>query len=334
VAVAERPDLERMLGMSASAHLSLKPAMLKSSPSAHLLSDLSPYIYGTTRLGDAAIAFDERVRVARAAMEHGVWFHTSHQYGDALSVLRAAFDQDRARVPRLIFKIGWQSMAMVRATVEQLTDAVGIEHMDIGQLCLDGELAQDFAAGGPSVQALHELREEGRVGRYLLQVFPWTSQVAFDALRAGHARGLIDGYIFYFNPLQRFASNALWDLLLETGSPIVAMRTVSGGNVLELRDVPGAAWKDYLRVRAGEVAPLFEASKVASWPEFCLRFAHGFETVRASVGATSRVDRLAELVRLGQGPLPPLDAGIVSSLVKLQRRWSDEVDVHGTPGSM
>jgi hypothetical protein len=308
--------------------------MPKSSPPNHLLSDLSPYIYGTTRLGDAAIPFGERVRIARAAMEHGVWFHTSHQYGDALSVLRAAFEQDRARIPRLIFKIGWNSVSEVRATVEKLTREVDIEHMDVGQLCLDGELAKDFAAGGPSVQALHELREEGRVGRYLLQVFPWTSHVALEALRAGHTRGLIDGYIFYFNPLQRFATNALWDQLLETRSPIVAMRTVSGGNVLDLRDVPGAAWKDYLRVRAGEVAPLFEASKVASWPEFCLRFAHGFETVCASVGATSKVDRLAELVRIGQGPLEPLDAEVVASLVKLQRRWSDELDVHGTPGSM
>jgi hypothetical protein len=308
--------------------------MPTSSSPPNALRDLSPYIYGTTRLGDSAIGFSDRVRVARAAMEHDIWFHTSHQYGDALNVLRAAFDQDRARIPRLIFKIGWNSVTEVRATVEKLTRAVGIEHMDIGQLCLDGELAKDFAGGGPSVQALHELREEGRVGRYLLQVFPWTSQVALDALRAGHARGLIDGYIFYFNPLQRFATNPLWDLLLETRSPIVAMRTVAGGNVLDLRDVPGAAWKDYLRVRAGEVAPVFEASKLASWTEFCLRFALGFETVFASVGATAKLDRLAELVRISQGPLEPLEAGLVAELVKLQRRWSDELDVHGTPGSM
>ncbi len=300
----------------------------------HPLYGLSPFIYGTTRMGDAAIAFDERVRIARGAMEHSVWFHTSHQYGDALSVLRAAFDEDRARVPRLIFKIGWTSVADVRDNVDKLTRAVGVEHIDIGQLCLDGELARDFAAGGPSVRGLQELRREGRVGRYLLQVFPWTSQVALDALRGGHARGLIDGYIFYLNPLQRFATNPLWDLLAETRSPIVAMRTVAGGDVFALRDVPGAAWKDYLRERAAEVAPLFERSGVTSWPEFCLRFARGIDSVCASVGATSRSDRLAELVRLASSPLPPLDPAIRAELEKLQRRWSDTVDVHGTPGSM
>jgi hypothetical protein len=304
------------------------------SSASHPLHGLSPFIYGTTRLGDAGISLGERVGIARAAMEHGVWFHTSHQYGDALSVLRAAFDEDRAHVPRLIFKIGWTSVADVRANVDKLTRAVGIEHMDIGQLCLDGDLARDFAAGGPGVRGLQELRSEGRVGRYLLQVFPWTSQVALDALRGGHAAGLIDGYIFYLNPLQRFATNPLWDALKETRSPIVAMRTVAGGDVHALRDVPGAAWKDYLRERAAEVAPLFERSGVASWPEFCLRFAHGISGVCASVGATSRSDRLAELVRLGSGPLPALDPAIHAELEKLQRRWSDELDVHGTPGSM
>lgn len=300
----------------------------------HALHDLTPFIYGTTRLGDAALSFAERVRMARTAMDQGVWFHTSHQYGDALAVLRTAFDQDRARVPRLIFKIGWNSVAEVRATVEKLTAEVGVERMDVGQLCLDGELARDFAAGGRSIQALGELRSAGKVGRFLLQVFPWTSQIALEALRAGHARGLIDGYIFYLNPLQRFASNPLWDLLLETESPIIAMRTVAGGNVFDLRDVPGAAWKDYLRLRAGEVAPLFERSGVESWPNFCVRFAHSFGNVVASVGSTSRPERLAELVQAAQGDIQPLPAEIVSALCALQRRWSDELDVHGTPGSM
>src|SRR4051812_8742918 len=101
--------------------------MPTSSSPPNALRDLSPYIYGTTRLGDSAIGFSDRVRVARAAMEHDIWFHTSHQYGDALNVLRAAFDQDRARIPRLIFKIGWNSVTEVRATVEKLTRAVGIE---------------------------------------------------------------------------------------------------------------------------------------------------------------------------------------------------------------
>jgi hypothetical protein len=300
----------------------------------HPLYGLSPFIYGTTRLGDAGIDFGERVRIARAAMDQGVWFHTSHQYGDALQVLRVAFAEDRAHIPQLIFKIGWNSVAEVLRTVDELTREVGVERMDIGQLCLNGELAADFAAGGPSVQALTDLRASGKVGRYVLQVFPWTSGVALEALRRGHARGLVDGYIFYLNPLQRFATNELYDQLLDAGAPLIGMRTVAGGDVFALRDVPGAAWKDYLRQRAGEVAPIFERSGVASWPEFCLRFAHSFDAVCGSVGSTAQPSRLAELVRIARGPLQPLPREIVLTLAKLQRRWSDELDVHGAPGSM
>jgi hypothetical protein len=300
----------------------------------HPLYGLSPFIYGTTRLGDAGIHFGERVRVARAAMDQGIWFHTSHQYGDALAVLRAAFAEDRAHIPQLIFKIGWNSVAEVLRTVDELTKEVGVERMDVGQLCLNGELAADFAAGGPSVEALSELRASGKVGRYVLQVFPWTSDVALAALRSSHVRSLVDGYIFYLNPLQRFATNPLWDLLLSSGSPIIAMRTVSGGDVFALRDVPGAAWKDYLRQRAGEVAPIFERSGVASWSEFCLRFAHSFDALCGSVGSTAQPSRLGELVRIARGPLSPLPPEIVLELTQLQRRWSDELDVHGTPGSM
>ena len=58
--------------------------------------------------------------------------------------------------------------------------------------------------------------------------------------------------------------------------PIIAMRTVSGGPVHSLRDVPGFAWKDYLQKRAVEVAPIFEKSGIKSWTEFCVRFAHSF----------------------------------------------------------
>jgi len=71
-----------------------------------MLTDISSYVYGTTRLGDDKIPFADRVKVARAAMETGIWFHTSHTYGDALKVLRAAFDEDRNKIPKLIVKIG------------------------------------------------------------------------------------------------------------------------------------------------------------------------------------------------------------------------------------
>jgi hypothetical protein len=298
------------------------------------LSDLSPYVYGTTRLGDSTLPLPERVAMARTVMESGVWMHTSHQYGNALEVLRQAFDQARSAVPRLIFKIGWESAEEVAKTARELTDAVGVSHIDVGQLCLNGDLASDFAAGGRCLDDFRRLRDTGLVQRFVLQVFPWTSDVAFKALSAGHTDGLIDGAIVYLNPLQRFASNDLWDLMLDKKLPIIAMRTIAGGNVIDLRDVPGAAWKEYLQVRAAQVAPIFERSGVESWPLFCVRFAHSHSTVVATVGSTAHPERFGELQRAARQPIPPLATDIVDEIHALQRQWAEQVDAFGQPGSM
>ena len=300
---------------------------------ANLLTDLSPFVYGTTRLGDDKIPFEERVRVARAAMDAGVWFHTSHTYNTALTVLRAAFDQDRARTPKLIVKIGWSSIPELRDVIYQNLEPLDVESIELGQLCLGGELAEEFANGGPCYAEFERIKAEGLVKRFVVEVFPWTSANPLKALRGGYPQGIVDGYIFYLNPLQRFASNELWDELVERNEPIVAMRTVSGGNVHRLRDVPGAAWKDYLQKRAVQVAPIFERSGIPSWTEFCVRFAHSFPQVRATVGSTSRPENLAEFLRAA-ADIQPLPADIVTEISHLQRQWSDETDIHAEPWTM
>jgi len=301
--------------------------------SENALSTLSPYIYGTTRLGDEKIPFDDRVKLARAAMDAGVWFHTSHTYGDALKVLRAAFDQDRAKTPKLIVKLGWDTIAELRNMVLLHLDTLGLESLDVGQLCLGGQLAEEFASGGACYAKFARLCDAGLVRSFVMEVFPWTSETPLKALRAGYPEGIVDGYIFYLNPLQRFASNALWDLLVERHVPIVAMRTVSGGPVHRLRDVPGAAWKSYLQERAVAVAPIFERSGIAGWTEFCVRFAHSFPQVRATVGSTVRLENLQEFLTAAAN-IQPLPQDIVDEITALHRRWSDELDIHAEPWTM
>ncbi|HSL29361.1 MAG TPA: aldo/keto reductase [Anaerolineales bacterium] len=291
-----------------------------------LLTDLSPYIYGTTRLGDDKIPFEERVQVARAAMQGTSWFHTSHHYGNALEVLRAAFDQDRTRVPRLIVKLGWNSMDEIRQVIQRHLDALQVEGLELGQLCLSGSLAEEYAGGGKCYEGFERLKQEGLVRRFVLEVFPWTSDVALRGLRGGYPEGIVDGYILYLNPLQRFASNELWDVLTERQEPLIAMRTVAGGNIHKLRDVPGYAWKPYLQERAAEVAPIFERSGIENWTEFCVRFAHSFPQIRATVGATSRQENLEEFLSAAQS-IEPLPADIVEEMVRLHYRWSDELDM-------
>jgi aryl-alcohol dehydrogenase-like predicted oxidoreductase len=309
--------------------MSPTPASDKST----LLADLSPYVYGTGRLGDEKIPFDDRVRVARAAMDAGVWFHTSHTYGSTLSVLRAAFDQERAKVPQLIVKIGWSSIDELRDIIRQNLEPLAIDGLALGQLCLRGELAESYVNGGDCYAEFARLKQAGLVRRFVLEVFPWTSPLALKALRGGYPQGIVEGYILYFNPLQRFASNELWDELQARDEPIIAMRTVAGGPVHRLRDVPGAAWTEYIQRRAVEVAPVFERSGIQNWTEFCVRFAHSFSQVRATVGSTSRPENLREYLAAARA-IQPLPADILSEIVNLQYGWSDEVDMKAEPWTM
>ncbi|MFJ6001712.1 aldo/keto reductase [Arthrobacter sp. NPDC092385] len=297
------------------------------------LADLPPYIYGTTRLGHDDVPREQQASMARTAIDAGLWLHTSRQYDHALEVLGAAFAEDPGRVPPVIVKLGGGTAEDVRATIAENSEPLGISSIDIGQLSGVGAFADDMATGGPILADLQRIKEDGLVGRFVLEVFPWTSDAPIQALRAGHLDGLIDGYIFYLNPLQRFASNELWDELLAQDKAIISMRTVAGAPVHDLRDVPGAAWKPYLQERAVEVAPIFERSGVASWAEFCMRFAHSTPQVVSTVGSASREENLRELLACSQA-LEPLPQDIVSELFALQRRWSDETDIHAEDWSM
>ena len=293
------------------------------------LPELTRYTYGTTRLGDASLPFEDRVGIARAAIDAGLSLHTSDSYGDALQVLRAAFDRDPSRIPPMIFKIGWGSVEQVREVIHKQLAPLGLDHMAVGQLCLGDPLAQEFRTGGPGCEGLRRIKEEGLVGHFVLETWPWNSDVTVDALNGGHAEGLIDGYIFYLNPLQRFASDALWDLLRARGETIVAMRTVCGGSLSRLRE----HGPDYLRSRAAQMEPIFARSGCGTWTEFCARFVFGFPEVTATVGATSRPENLREL-RDAVASATPLPPDMQAEIEALQRRWADAHDRHAAPWSM
>lgn len=298
-----------------------------------LLADLPPFVYGTTRLGHPDVPLDRQLAMARTAVDAGLWLHTSRQYDHALEVLGEVFAEQPDRVPPLIVKLGGGTTDDIRATITDHTGPLGIERIEIGQLNPVGALAETLVNGGPALTGLRAILDDGLVGRYVLEIFPWTSDAPLAALRAGHLDGLVDGVITYLNPLQRFAANDLWDELLARDISIISMRTVAGAPIQVLRDVPGAAWRPYLQQRAAEVAPLVERSGIASWTEFCLRFVRSTPQVVATVGSASRPEHLTELLEQSSR-VELLDPELVAGLFALQRRWSDEVDVQAEPWSM
>ena len=284
----------------------------------------SGYVFGTTRLGDDTIPLDVRVALAREAIDAGLWVHTSDQYGSALSVLNAAFDLNRERLPNTIFKLGWESVGQIREQVVRQLDAVGLAKMSVGQLCLGGALAEAFSTNDAAWRELFQLRNEGLVDRFVLETLP--------AIRGGWASELIDALIFYMNPLQRFLTNELWDVAMANQFPLVAMRTVCGGSVTRFLE-PDSNSPDYLKKRAAEIAPLFAASGCATWTEFSVRYLRSYPNVLATVGSTSRSANLHEFIETVKrtDALPQEIQGTIESL---QRRWSDEHDRHAAPWSM
>lgn len=286
---------------------------------------LTRYVYGTTRLGDESISFEDRVALARDAIGRGLALHTSDQYGDALRVLRAALDEDRTTIPPFIFKVGWNSAEQIRGQVRSQLDALGLDRLAIGQLCLGGEMAEAFAANGPELDEILAMKAEGLVGEFVVETWPWNSDLNLAGLRAGAAERLDAGLIFYLNPLQRFVSDDLWDELQTRGTTIVAMRTVAGGT-------PNPTG-GYLADRAAQVRPIFERSGVVSWTEFCVRYALGYPQVVATVGATGRPVALAEFVTAAEDAIP-LDPRIVAEIEGLQREWYESVDRHAEPWTM
>ncbi len=81
------------------------------------------------------------------------------------------------------------------------------------------------------------------------------------------------------------------------------------------------------------MAPIYARSGCASWPEFCARFVSGYSNVVSTVGATSRIENLNELIAAVQNAVP-LPADVHAEIEELQRGWYEQHDRHAEQWSM
>ena len=94
-----------------------------------------------------------------------------------------------ARVPKMIFKIGWSHYRGARETIQKNIEPLRVDHMDIGQLCLGGELAEEFRTGGKCYEGFQKIKDEGLVENSSWKFFPGPAkfhsmQFAADTRRA------------------------------------------------------------------------------------------------------------------------------------------------------
>ena len=279
------------------------------------LPELTNYTFGTANINETNNP--EHAKVARAAMEAGVWFHTSVEYGKGavFEVLKAAFAEDRAGVPHCIFKIHSRNPDSFRESVTGAIAGTGVERVDIAQVCGRPSVAE-LQPGEPLHDTMCELKEQGLVGSYVLEFFrPSTA----DSIRAV-ADDLFDGYIYYYNVIDREVSNELYDLMQSKGSAVLGLRTVGGGaGSLGYAGDRGAL----LPAMKKAIDELCERSGCASEIEFRMRFPLSEPNVRTTIGATTKLEHLDQYLRI-LGSFEPLAAEIVEEIQTLHREWFAE----------
>jgi aryl-alcohol dehydrogenase-like predicted oxidoreductase len=273
-------------------------------------------------LGANPDGFQDEVRLARSAMEHGLWFHASQEYNCAFWVIRQAFDEDPANKPPLIIKIRCDHAATIAFDVEDALRRLNVERVEIAQLCRSRmdhrRVVADFLNHGEMWQVCEKLKSQGKVGRFVLEVF---SSFSSDALQ-GVENGLFPAYITYFNLGQREMNNPLFDAIHQRQVPIFSMRTVYGGNfdsekikALRARDPKHDIIQKY-----DLLEPIFRESGCTDWVEFSFSFLKSFPNVLSTVSGTSKFQRLQELVK-AEASAKPLPTELSLKIQDLHRQW-------------
>jgi aryl-alcohol dehydrogenase-like predicted oxidoreductase len=298
-----------------------------------MLRNLDPFVFGSMLLGRKHYSFEDRLAMAHYAVEHCQWFHTSLQYGETFDVLATVFRENPSRKPKCIFKLSGSTLDEIRRQIDFQLKALDMDQIHIGQVHFGGALAADFIAGGKCLDSLRQLRAEGLVGALTLEVHPWTSWIALGHLRSGEGRDIIEGFSFYFNPLQRFALNELFDWIIRDRRPILALRTMAGGPADRQADRP-AREDDYLQKRSAEILSLYQHAGYDNWADFAINFAFSQPGVICTIGSCSTPAHLDECLAAVNQPAKPFHADLFNKILEMQTRWSLAKDVFAPEWSM
>lgn len=256
------------------------------------------YTFGSMSLGRDPANITQDLTVARRAIEAGVWFHSSPTYNQGFTymVLRMVFDQERARVPRMILKVRDATVPLMRFEVEDSCRRLGIESIDVAQLVsMDpnpGNLVDQLRGnGGPIADELASLRQRGLIRKAVLFLTPANSDAAVEAAIRSE---LIDGVILYWNATQRDCSASAWQRIHAEKVPVLALRTLGGGPA----DKQSA-------LKAEKVTAIMNGSGCRNASELAIRFAASDPAVRTTIGGTSSLEHLNAFLDASQTPLPP-----------------------------
>ncbi len=255
----------------------------------------SRYTFGSMSLGRDESRVEADVAVARQAMDAGVWFHSSPTYnrGFTYMVLRMAFDEDRAAVPKVIIKLRDGSARLLRFEAEDACRRLGIDAIDVGQLVsMDrgpDSLAEQLVKGGPIADELASLRDRGLVKQAVVFVNRGHAQAGL----AAQSSPLVEGLTFYWNACQRDCGGVAWRGITDRQIPVLALRTLAGG--------PGDEKTAEIRRR---VARLMAEAGIDDEVTFALRLAASYAPIRTTIGGTANPEHLGRYLQEARNPAP------------------------------
>ena len=272
------------------------------------------YTFGTGRISATADTFAEDVKLVRGVMETGVALHTSSDYGhgghdvqpfgggQTLKVLKAAFAESPQQIPKIIVKLYCSTVENARAHLEMILSGLGVERIDVAQLCTWADFAEDFGQQGPRWRMFKEFKDKGVIGNYVAEIFaPW-SQNALPVIE----EELVDGVIFYYNLIDRQVSNEVWDLIEAKQTPVFALRTLGGicPDMERLDETLTGQGEDSMSARLAALKPLYKQSGCRNWVEFSMRFALSMPSVVTTIGATNNMKHVQAFLAAEKRPLP------------------------------
>lgn len=257
------------------------------------LPSFSPFTFGCMSLGQDETQLKPDIALARHAMETGVWFHASPTYhrGFSFLVLRRAFDESRSQVPRMIIKVRDLKPWLLRLEVEDTLRRLGIDRIDVAQLAQmepRGALVDDFATHGPLYEVCQQLQAEGKVGAFFLYTDTSRSAASLRALDGGWFAGLMA----YVNPVQRELDDPLWNRVVATETPLLALRSFGGAFFRQPTTTPAF------------VQEAMDLSGCRDWTEFCLRFAWSRPMIQTTIEGTAVRSHLDRMVEVAAKPTP------------------------------
>ncbi len=281
----------------------------------------SLFTFGCMSLGKDLNKINEDVRVARAAMDAGVWFHASPTYnrGFTYMILRMAFDESRRQVPPMIVKIRCGNPRLLRFEVEDALGRMKLERLDVAQLVFTETggyrtVVEDFTTDGPIAAVCAALRSEEKVAQFCPQV-DRESSAGFLPLTKK-----FDGYVLYLNPLERDVTDEMWTHLQQHSTPLWALRTVAGavGEPSWIEKKRQESPTDSTLAKAIRLAEIAKQSGHEDWTDFCLHYAASVPNLKTTIGGTGKLEHLNHFLATTKSA-KPLPAEVMAAIDVVRR---------------